>query len=62
MYCTRGSLSQFSGNNIGEYLKLAMAVGPETGVGLDAVLVQDTEAPKFRVLKIGIACASRYSG
>lgn len=60
-YCTKGSLSQFSGNNIGEYLKLTMAVSPETGMGVDAVLVHDTEAPKLRVLRIVIACASTFS-
>ena len=56
-YCAKDSLSQFSGNDIGEYLKLTMAVGPETGMGLDTVLVHDTEAPKLRVPRVVIACA-----
>ena len=57
-HCTEHSLLQFSGNNVREYLKLAMAVGPETRVGLDTVLVQDTEAPKLRMLRVEITCTS----
>jgi hypothetical protein len=56
MYCAEHSLLQFSGNDIGEYLKLAMAVGPKSGMGIDAVLVQDTEAPKLRMPRVVITC------
>jgi hypothetical protein len=55
---TKDLLLQFSGNNIGEYLKLAMAVCPETSVGIDTILVQDTEASKLSMLRIVIACTS----
>ena len=57
-HCAKDLLLQFSGNNVGEYLKLAMAVCPETLVGFDTILVQDTEASKLSMLRIVIACTS----
>jgi hypothetical protein len=47
---------QLSRNDIREYLKLAMAVGTESGMGVDTVLVQDTEAPKLRMPRVVIIC------
>jgi predicted O-methyltransferase YrrM len=52
------SLFQFSGDDVREYLELAMTVSAKAGAGLDAVFIDHTKRSELRMFSIVIPIAS----